>query len=169
MELKLLHRTPGRGGFATPPGYGVDDPHDRPWWTRPGFILSGLFLLAVLVLGAGLLFFHDTPGGQQARPTIPAVPAAPARAACKPSPAHPPTLPLAPGRTQWRQIGAVKAPVVDGLGPAAAVQVSNPISGATGQLPTCYAPGPGGALLAAANWLAAGTDSALVDSAIREL
>jgi hypothetical protein len=166
VRINLLNRTP-----APPPGVHPDDAGNepRPWYTRPGFILSGLFLLVILVLLARLLWFSNDPAPRPVTPAPEPTPATQPAAACPTWTGTPPPPPTRYGETQWRNLGVTTAPTAKGLGPALTIPTANPITGQRGQLPACYAPSPGGALLAAANWLAAGTDSALLDGAVRQL
>jgi hypothetical protein len=138
-------------------------------FTRPGFLISAGVVLIIVVL-AGFLVF--TGGDDDSPSTAPAT--GPATSATSSSPQSGPadsgscdlpaddqTVPVAAPNTEWTLVGTVAAPSSDEAGPA----VTDP----TTDVRSCYAQTPTGALFAAANFLAATSDPALIEAAIDEL
>jgi|1186.fasta_scaffold56145_2 hypothetical protein len=142
-------------------GWSSQDPgrHRRPF-TRRGWLLAAGLLGIVLVLAARLVFFSDDPATSAPAPGN----GAPV-ASDGPCPDLPPVtaLPASGKDNQWANVGAVQAPIK--LADDAKV---GPVHGGEGKPPSCFAPGPAGALFAAANFLAALTDPNLVGPAIRQ-
>jgi len=121
---------------------------ERSPWSRPGVLLSGAFLLALVLLG---LVVAATTGGSGAShpastPTTAAHPAAPSNASvggCS-LPAGAQTVPSGgPPPARWGTVGSMQVPQNPAMyGP----QRSN------GPWETCFAHNPSGALLAAINF-----------------
>lgn len=140
---------------------------DRSPWAKPSVMLSGMFLLALLL--AGIVFLVVKGGGsstrthhaQSAHGGSPAPATTPARTATTTAagaggcslPAGSQTVPSAspPAGTQWAQVGSMEAPQAPStLGPGRTQGVWN----------TCFAHSPSGALLAAFNFWAEDTAAA---------
>jgi len=153
----------------------------RSAWTRPAFVGSAVLLLALAILAGWLLTRGDgdpngpgataspgaaaSPGATGAptsRPTGTAAPSAPPSA--EPSvcgltaEAASGTLTRAPD-ARWDLVGTVAAPSVEGQGPGEDDD----------GLRTCFARTPTGALLAAANVAAMGSNATLVERMTNEM
>jgi hypothetical protein len=135
----------------------------RSPFTRPGFILAALVIAGILVLLLKLLVFGGggtddpaTGGGNPGHPVA-------TDKSC-PSMGKVDALPKSGADNDWWKVGALQAPV--SLTDTALV---GPLHGGNGHPGACFAPGPAGALFAAANFLADLTDPALVEPAIRQL
>lgn len=149
----------------------------RSVWTRPAFVGSAVLLLALAILAVWLLTRGDgAPAGpgSAASPSATEAPTsgrtgtadAPTTAPPSPRPsvcgltaeADSGTLTRAP-ETGWELVGTVAAPSVEGMGPGAVED----------GLRTCYARTPTGALLAAANVAAMGSNATLVERMTAEM
>lgn len=151
----------------------------RSAWTRPAFVGSAVLLLALAVLAVWLLSRGDdapADAGAAASPVARAAPTSdptgtggPSATATAPpkaensvcgldAEADSGTLTRAPD-AEWELVGTVAAPSVEGMGPGAEED----------GLRTCYARTPTGALLAAANVAAMGSDAALVEEMTAEM
>jgi hypothetical protein len=136
------------------------DGHDeeRSPWSKPSVMLSGMFVLALLVAGIAFLVLHNgnsrnhataprstpTPGGGTASTT----PSGSTSGCTLPAGSQrtPSTAP--PDGTTWQQVGSMQTPQAPStLGPQRTTGVWN----------TCFAHSPSGALLAAFNLWAEGT------------
>jgi hypothetical protein len=127
---------------------------ERSPWSRPSLLLSGAFLLALVLLGVIVAVTGGGSGAGRPASAQPAVPApAPTSKAAGASactlPAGPQAVPAeSPPQAQWGTVGSVQVPQNPTVyGP----QRSN------GPWETCFARDPAGALLAAMNLWAEGT------------
>jgi hypothetical protein len=130
-------------------------PPERSPWSRPSVLLSGAFLLALVVLG---IVVATTGGGSHSPPrrtppsaAQPAAPAASANAAgsgCT-LPASDQSVPSStPPPARWEAVGSMQVPQSPAMfGPQRS----------SGSWNTCFAHDPSGALLAAMNLWAEGT------------
>lgn len=144
-----------------------DSEADRPFWSRPGFILAGVLIAGVAVLGIILGLTagtDDEPTPAQPAVTAPAPPetatpsvppddaAATTTPSSTPEPAAAADCPQLPGgdpeaalttgpEVQWSPVGEVAAAFSEDHGPAARDGIKS-----------CYAPTSTGALLAAYNF-----------------
>jgi hypothetical protein len=136
--------------MSTPP----DEQHEQSPWSRPGVLISGAFLLALIL--AGILIAVTGGGGhstthtsvQNTSPSTPATTPASSTACTLPagSQAIPSSSP--PTGTQWATVGSMQVPQAPNLyGPQRTHGVFN----------TCFAHNPSGALLAAINLWGEGT------------
>jgi hypothetical protein len=116
---------------------------DRRWWQARGFIVSGAFLLAIVLLGAvTLLIGHDAPDASVAPIASGAVRVDPD--ACQ-VPAGDQRVPVSSPAAHWDPVGEQQqAPGSTVFGPART----------TGNIRTCYARSPTGAVFAAYNFFA---------------
>ena len=126
---------------------------ERSPWSRPGVLLSGAFLLALVLLGILAAVIGAGRGGGGARrpasaPSSVARRAAPDRGGCT-LPAGSQTVPsTSPPSAQWGTVGSMQVPQNAAVyGPQRA----------DGSWETCFADDPSGALLAAMNLWAEGT------------
>ena len=128
---------------------------ERSPWSRPSVLLSGAFLLALVLLGVIVAVTGAGSGAGGPATTRPAVSSAapPSKEEADASgctlPAGPQTVPASgPPQAQWGTVGSVQVPQNPAVyGP----QRSN------GPWETCFARDPAGALLAAMNLWAEGT------------
>lgn len=144
-----------------------DSEGDRPFWSRPGFILAGVLIAGVAVLGIilGLTVGNDdeptpaqrsvTAPADAATPSLPpddatattnppSTPEPAAAADCPQLPGGDPEAALTTGpEVQWSPVGEVAAALSEDHGPATREGIKS-----------CYAPTSTGALLAAYNFLA---------------
>jgi hypothetical protein len=134
----------------------VDDHPPSPW-TRPGFVVSAVLVLAIVVTGIVLSVTHGH--GSSATPkTAPATPrpvsASPSHVTAAGSdsvcglPNGNQSIPTSPPSTTWTLVGSVAAPSSPTTGPGAL----------TRGVRTCFAHNPVGALFFAATAGAEGTD-----------
>ncbi|MGW1674607.1 hypothetical protein [Streptomyces sp. NPDC002324] len=128
----------GRG----PAGPGADHPFRQRW-----FVISGLFLVVVILLGVLVVVSTGDDGGSEASGPAPAsspagTSSAPAAEGDCPEPADKETAvpTAAPQNTTWSLFRTVALPVSKTAGPAAA----------DGDMTVCFAHTPTGALMAAA-------------------
>jgi hypothetical protein len=136
--------------MSTPP----EEHHDRSPWSRPGVLISGAFLLALIL--AGILVavvdggsHHTNHSTAQHSTTSSTTPSNTSSTACT-LPAGSQTIPSnsPPPGTHWATVGSMQAPQAPSLyGPQRTHGVFN----------TCFAHSPSGALLAAINIWAEGT------------
>lgn len=131
---------------------------DRSPWGRPSVLLSGAFLLALVLLGV-VVAVTGGGGGSSGRrgstPTTAARQATPAAAASPRGctlPVGSQTVPSSsPPQAQWGTVGSMQVPQNPGVyGPERS----------DGPWETCFAHSPSGALLAAMNFYAEGTAAA---------
>lgn len=150
------------------------DPGGRPGrsrWTRPGFIIGAVLLVVVALLGLRLWLFNDSPAST---PTGPHPGAAPVVTADTPCPALPAagSPPRSGADNDWTTVGLITAPRAPAVGPVQLLAVTGTDAAGqptTARLGRCFAPGPAGALFAAANFLADLTDPTLTGPAIQQL
>jgi hypothetical protein len=129
----------------------------RPRWLTVGWIIAALVVVGSLVVGGMNLLLHDDPAA-----AVPGTSAAPADGVCPEWNGTPGAPPASGADHEWALVGKVAAPGAPTIGPART-------TGAGGQpLRSCWAPGEGGALFAAANWLAGLTSSDLIEPTIRD-
>jgi hypothetical protein len=126
---------------------------ERSPWSRPGVLLSGAFLLALVLLGILVATTGGSGAGRPAKPATaaarPAAPSAPASTSGCALPAGSQTVPLSgPPPARWGTVGSMQVP-------------QNPTvygpERSHGPWETCFAHNPSGALLAAMNLWAEGT------------
>ena len=138
--------------MSTPP----DEQHEQSPWSRPGVLISGAFLLALIL--AGILVAVAGGGGHHTTHSTAQQPAAstttpssnPTSSTACTLPAGSQTIPSTspPPGTQWATVGSMQVPQAPNLyGPQRTHGVFN----------TCFAHNPSGALLAALNLWAEGT------------
>jgi hypothetical protein len=126
---------------------------ERSPWSRPSVLLSGAFLLALVLLGLVVAATGGSGAGDSAKTPTAAGRPAPPPAKATPGgcslPARSQTVPSSsPPQARWGTVGAMQAP----QNPA----VFGP-QRSEGQWDTCFARDPSGALLAAMNLWAEGT------------
>jgi hypothetical protein len=126
---------------------------ERSPWSRPGVVLSGAFLLALVLLGVVVAVIGGSGGGRPANtPTTAARPpasSAPVGTSGCSLPADSQTVPAtSPPQAQWGTVGSMQVP-------------QNPTvygpERSDGPWETCFAHNPSGGLLAAMNLWAEGT------------
>lgn len=135
---------------------GTEPPRERSLWTKPGFVLS--LALVVILVGCAVWLGTSRPATPAGRHPAPSA-AAPVAHGCGPAGAPNQLPPAAAPVTDWRLVGHMAAPLS---------RTTGPVKQADG-IPTCFSPDPTGALVAAANFLAAMTDSTLRPAALRDL
>jgi hypothetical protein len=138
--------------MSTPP----DEQHDQSPWSRPGVLISGAFLLALIL--AGILVAVGGGGGHHTTRSTAQHPAASTTTPTS-NPTSSTACTLPPGSqaipsssppvgTQWATVGSMQVPQAPNLyGPQRTHGVFN----------TCFAHNPSGALLAAINLWGEGT------------
>jgi hypothetical protein len=131
----------------------------RSPWTRPTFLASAGIVGLVVVLAVALLLRDEGPGLATPDAPAPAPSAAPVAGQCATAASADAQIPLEGPAAQWRLIGTVAAPTSPTAGPFAE----------DAGLPRCYARDPGGALFAAANFMAATSDAQLLAAAVEQL
>ncbi|WP_454778734.1 hypothetical protein [Georgenia muralis] len=150
-----------------------DDSEQNPY-TRPGFVVAALVMAVVLILAA-VLGYRTLTGPDETDPSAQPTGTAPTTSA---APTETPslaggdsvcgleaveldgTLTAAPAETDWELVGTTAAPSVEGHGPG--VVEDNGFR-------SCFAHTPTGALLAAANVAAMGSDPALTPTVAEHL
>lgn len=131
---------------------------ERSPWSKPSVLLSGMFLLALLLAGIALVILKSGSSTPRAQVTVGRTTTSSAASASASSTAC--TLPAGsqsvpynspPAGTQWGTVGSMSVPQASGtLGPQHTSGVWN----------TCFAHSPTGALLAAMNFWAESTHGA---------
>lgn len=152
----------------------ASDASEQNPYTRPGFVVAALAVAVVLILAA-VLGYRTLTGPEEEERTAPPTATAPSTST---APTETPsvagvdsvcgleaveldgTLTAAPADTEWELVGTTAAPSVEDHGPG--VVEANGFR-------SCFAHTPAGALLAAANVAAMGSDPDLASSVAQNL
>lgn len=160
--------------MATPNEHQDDDyGEERSPWSKPSVMLSGMFVLALLLGGIAFVIFnggnstHHTNTGASATSnpagsaTAPATTGAPSTTSCT-LPAGNQSVPSGspPSGTRWATVGSMQVPQAPSVyGPQRT----------SGVFYTCFAHNPAGALLAAINLWAEGSTTATPSQVFQRL
>lgn len=149
---------------------GTEEETHSAWWTKPTFIISAIAV--VLLIGTGIILFAFLGNNEETEAAPPAQPetTSPSAASAEPASAESvcgleatggTTLTSAPDDVEWEFLGGIAAPKSGEHGPGI-------VDEQTG-VRSCYSHTPEGALLAAANQIAASGNPQLLLATTQQL
>ncbi|WP_299168957.1 hypothetical protein [uncultured Arthrobacter sp.] len=149
---------------------GTEEETDNAWWTKPTFIISAIAVVLLIGMGIILFTFLGNEEGPEAAPPVQPQTSSPTATAsesvsgesvCGLEATGGATLTSAPDDVEWEFLGGIAAPRSVEHGPGL-------VDEQTG-VRSCYSHTPEGALLAAANQIAASGDPQLLLATTRQL